>query len=652
MSGQTPYSTLPDHCYWSRAHRVAAPSDVDPVISAGFKVTRKMKISTAGSCFAQHIARRLKADGFTFYAPEKAHPVLPASIAARYGYGVFSARYGNIYTTRQLRQLAERALGGAAPVEDVWVEENGTLIDPYRPQVQPGGFATRAEFDAARAQLHLAFRKILRQSDVFVFTFGLTEAWVSKEDGAVFPVCPGAAGGVFDADKYEFKNFTVEEIVEDFNAFMAIIKRENPDVKVLMTVSPVPLIATAQADKSVITATAYSKAVLRVAVEQLSAQHKDAFYFPSYEVITGPSARGAYFGPDLREVTPEGVDHVMSLFMRHYAGEAAAPRRASAAAPPAGSLVGEVEAALDVICDEEVLDRPAPPRGKAGFAKRSAASRVIGAAAQSVVARGAVGSPPVLGAGKEASADQVVGLYSFPKSGNTWLRAIIAEICAIPSSGGALQKYVTDTHFGKALENPWPFQGKNWYFYKSHHKAPLTEDQGVPMRTDKIISIYRHPLDVFLSYLNFVSRNVSPRAGASLPVQFDKVEDLTPDEMEMLFKIWLRSATLFPRNRKFGNVFEAVAGFRRLQNRGEAVHIIRYEDLKDDFAGTVAPMVDFLGLEGIDLDQVFKGADTRTQQNGKFFWKRAKKNYEKYLTEDQIGRFETKYAKELKTLGY
>ena len=69
MSGQTPYSTLPDHCYWSRAHRVAAPRDVDPVISAGFKVTRKMKISTAGSCFAQHIARRLKADGFTFYAP-------------------------------------------------------------------------------------------------------------------------------------------------------------------------------------------------------------------------------------------------------------------------------------------------------------------------------------------------------------------------------------------------------------------------------------------------------------------------------------------------------------------------------------------------------------------------------------------------------
>ena len=63
--------------------------------------------------------------GLRSMLPEKAHPVLPATIAARYGYGVFSARYGNIYTTRQLRQLAERALGGAAPVEDAWEGENG-----------------------------------------------------------------------------------------------------------------------------------------------------------------------------------------------------------------------------------------------------------------------------------------------------------------------------------------------------------------------------------------------------------------------------------------------------------------------------------------------------------------------------------------------
>lgn len=617
MSGKTPYSAAPDHCFWSRTHNVGAPAEVDPVVSGAFKVTRHTRIATAGSCFAQHLGRRLKEDRFGFFMGEKPHPVLSANMAARYGYGAYSARYGNIYTARQLLQLAQRALGQFNPVEDVWTGANGELIDPFRPQIQPGGFPTRAEFDAAREQMFAGVRSILREADVFIFTFGLTEAWVSKQDGAVFPVCPGAAGGEFNARRHVFKNFTVDEIVEDFSAFMKILKRENRRAKVLMTVSPVPLVATARTEESVITATSYSKSVLRVACEQLQTLHKDAHYFPSYEVITGPSARGAYFGPDLREVLPDGVDHVMSLFMRHYThvGEAPAPAPDHSVDEEA-DLTRAVESELDVICDEEALDRPAAPT----FASDRNS--------------------------------QVVGLYSYPKSGNTWLRAIIAEVCGIPSAGGALQKYVTDTHFGKALENPWPFQGKNWYFYKSHHATPLTEDQGEPMRTDKIITIYRHPLDVFLSYLNFVSRNVSPRAGESLPVQFDRVEDLTPAEMEMLFQIWLKHATLFPKNRKFENVFDAVNRFRTLRDRGEAVHIIRYEDLKDDFIGTVGPMVEFLGLKDIDLGKVYKGADSRTQQNGKFFWKRAKKNYEKYLTKEQIARFETKYAAELKSLGY
>lgn len=634
MSGATPYSNLPDHCYWSRSHRGKKPSEIDPVVKGAFQIDKSMKIATAGSCFAQHIAKRLNREGFNYFTPESAHEVLPAAVAKAMNYGTFSARYGNLYTTRQLLQLAQRAYGEFSPAEDVW-DEGDRLIDPFRPNIQPGGFATRAEYDADREQHFAAVRRIIEESDVFVFTFGLTEAWVSKEDGAVFPLCPGAAGGSFDPARHEFKNFSVDEVVADFAAFLDLMKAKNPGVKVLMTVSPVPLIATAREDQSVISSTAYSKAVLRVAAETLAQTRDEAHYFPSYEIITGAFNKGAYYEDDLREVKPRGVNHVMRLFMEHYtdadvASEADARDEAPVAA--AAPEKTDVEKALDIICDEELLEKkPAAPEKKSIFFTKKPAPAVAPAARPKT---------------------QVVGLYSFPKSGNTWLRAIIAEICGIPTSGGALQKYVTDTHYGKAMENPWSFQGTDWYFYKSHHKKVLTDDAGEPMKTDKVVSIYRHPLDVFLSYLNFVSRNVSPNAGKSLPVQFDKVEDLTPEEMEMLFQIWLDHATLFPQNRKFGSIFEAAEGFRKQQRKGDPVHVIRYEDLKDDFAGTVAPMVEFLGIENADMDKVYQGADSRTQQNGKFFWKRSKKNYEKYLTEDQIARFEKKWAPELKSLGY
>jgi hypothetical protein len=56
-------------------------------------------------------------DGFNYFVAEQAQGLSPEQARAN-GYGVFSARYGNIYTVRQLLQLFERAHGHFAPVED------------------------------------------------------------------------------------------------------------------------------------------------------------------------------------------------------------------------------------------------------------------------------------------------------------------------------------------------------------------------------------------------------------------------------------------------------------------------------------------------------------------------------------------------------
>ena len=105
----TPYAGLPDHCFWSRSHRDRDLTEIDPVVAGHFRVTQETRIATAGSCFAQHVARYLVDEEFNYFVTETAHPVISPDVARSFNYGTFSARFGNIYTARQLLQLAQRA---------------------------------------------------------------------------------------------------------------------------------------------------------------------------------------------------------------------------------------------------------------------------------------------------------------------------------------------------------------------------------------------------------------------------------------------------------------------------------------------------------------------------------------------------------------
>lgn len=348
----SPYSGIPDHQFWRRGVSAVEPHALDPVTRTKFKIEKAQKVATAGSCFAQHISKRLSAIGFNYFTPEDG-PGLDAAERRRLGYGMFSARYGNLYTSRQLLQLFQEAFGERAKSEPAWRRPDGRYVDPFRPQIHPDGYATPDEVAAARAE-HLGHvRQVFADSDIFVFTLGLTESWMSASSGDVFPVAPGVSGGSFDPAAHRFHNLDVTEVVEDLEAFLAALRGVNADVKVILTVSPVPLIATYE-PRHVLVSTVYSKSVLRVAAEMASRSRDWVEYFPSYEIITGNFNMGRYYEDDLREVNRNGVGHAMRCFLSNYVeGQAAAPAApVRAATPPAP---GE-EAPRDIICDEEAIE--------------------------------------------------------------------------------------------------------------------------------------------------------------------------------------------------------------------------------------------------------------------------------------------------------
>ncbi len=356
-----PYSDLPDYAYWRRAVGAKEGEEIDPVVDVPFRFGPKAAVATAGSCFAQHIGRYLKANGCNFLVTEPAHPMVGPKAQQLLGYGVFTARYGNVYTSRQLLQLFDRAYGRFLPSEDIWREADDIYIDPFRPNIQPRGFNSEKELAIDRDRHFCAVRNAFETLDVFVFTLGLTEAWISRADGAVFPLCPGVSGGVFSKRRHEFLNLEVADVIDDMQAFIARLRGVNRKARIILTVSPVPLAATAE-PRHVLSATVYSKSVLRVACEMLSRSLDDVAYFPSYEIIASGVANN-YFAADKRSITENGVAHVMTIFSRHFLNDSRARgvlRRATEVftGAPAGVDRG-VEAVLQamrVMCDEEALD--------------------------------------------------------------------------------------------------------------------------------------------------------------------------------------------------------------------------------------------------------------------------------------------------------
>jgi len=362
----SPYSDLPPRAFWRSAVAERLPLDMSGLYQRKFKIGRKTRIVTAGSCFAQHVGRALRGAGFQVLDYEKG-PAGVETTLKRFGYGLYSARYGNIYTVRQLRQLLAEAFDGLQPAYPVW-ERDGRYFDAFRPTVEPEGLPSPEAVAAHRADHLAAVRQLFRDADLFVFTFGLTEAWVARSDGTVYPTAPGTVAGSHDPAKFAFRNYRYAEILSDFKIVRKKLRSLNPRMRFLVTVSPVPLTATASG-QHVEVASTYSKAVLRAVCGDLAHLYKDVDYFPSFEVITSQTARGTNFEPNMRGVTPEGVARAMGLFMAAHdtdrgagatgsaAGSAQTPARpAKAARKPASARPKPAIRDDDVVCEEVLLD--------------------------------------------------------------------------------------------------------------------------------------------------------------------------------------------------------------------------------------------------------------------------------------------------------
>lgn len=269
-------------------------SQRDPVIDKATTL-----IGSMGSCFAANIKRELILAGYR-YVQTSEEPAARAS----------SAAWGTVFNTFCMKQEVDRALGRFRGAEAPWPERQ-RFVSPYRKVVAWGSLE---EAESERRQHAIDARCAFEQMDVLILTLGLTEVWYLKDDASVFYQVPPAH--VYDPERHAFVNTGVSHNLDALIAVRAGLKELNPELRIIVTVSPVPLRATFRGVNAVV-ANAESKATLLVAAHKFARSYDDVTYFPSYEIVTTASPRP--YQDDNRHVTKATIAQVMNVFFRTLA---------------------------------------------------------------------------------------------------------------------------------------------------------------------------------------------------------------------------------------------------------------------------------------------------------------------------------------------
>lgn len=143
--------------------------------------------------------------------------------------------------------------------------------------------------------------KALHEADWVILTFGT--AWVYEREGKVVANCHKQP-----AIEFERRRLSVEEIVERYRTLFEGVLR---DKRVIMTVSPVRHLGDGLQENSL------SKAILRLAVEELVAKYENAHYFPSYEILIDDLRDYRYYADDLAHPSKMAVEYVWERFCEY-----------------------------------------------------------------------------------------------------------------------------------------------------------------------------------------------------------------------------------------------------------------------------------------------------------------------------------------------
>lgn len=235
-------------------------------------------VLAVGSCFADRIGERF----------------------IQKGLDVLANPFGVIYNPVSIYKSILCSVEGKGVLGD-WEENNGQFAN----LMYHGDFSAESAEDGFTKAIkaHQKVKEYVENSSVLVFTWGTAYAYEDTETGEVVCNCHR-----FPSSRFRRRLLGIDEIVLKWAELLQKCFALNPNLKVVLTVSPVRHVRDSLIKNNL------SKSILHVALHKLIKKFDKLHYFPSYEIMMDDLRDYRFYDENLVQPNDQAVTYIVSKF--------------------------------------------------------------------------------------------------------------------------------------------------------------------------------------------------------------------------------------------------------------------------------------------------------------------------------------------------
>ena len=245
-----------------------------------FDLSHKDKVFSIGSCFAKHIADRL----------------------CHYKFYCINNPYGILFHPKPILKNLLSALKDEK-IDDTLFLKREDGIFHYSCHSSLWG-DSKDDLKKRLQELQSFVSNELIESNILILTFGTAFLYQLASSGKSVANCHKQSNHTFTKVLS-----SPDDIQTVFRSFYSELKKKNPKIQIILTVSPVRHIRDGIHESNL------SKSVLLLACDKIQKLFEDVHYFPAYEIVIDQLRDYRFYSKDRVHPNDEAQDYVWSKFV-------------------------------------------------------------------------------------------------------------------------------------------------------------------------------------------------------------------------------------------------------------------------------------------------------------------------------------------------